>query len=119
MTCTTMVRSGGSSCLFLSFGGCGTNASRPFGVSGVMTMKMISSTSSTSTNGVTLMSAFCPPAPPTAIAITGFSFVLLRHRRRLRFLVLLLDLFGQQADLVHSCSTHVIHYLYHRAVLVA
>src|SRR5438067_188220 len=56
MTCTTMVRSGGSSCLFLSFGGCGTNASRPFGVSGVMTMKMISSTSITSTMGVTLMS---------------------------------------------------------------
>ena len=42
-------------------GGCGASTSRPCGVSGVITMKMISSTSSTSISGVTLMSHFAPP----------------------------------------------------------
>src|SRR5215469_15984227 len=54
----------------LGGGGCGTSASRPLGVSGVITMNMIRSTSSTSISGVTLMSALGPPLPPpTAIAI--------------------------------------------------
>jgi hypothetical protein len=39
-----------------------------------MTMKMINSTSSTSINGVTLMSALAPPEPPTAIAIANIPF---------------------------------------------
>src|SRR5262245_66302694 len=38
-------------------GGCGTAASRPFGVNGVIVMKITSSTSRISMNGVTLMSA--------------------------------------------------------------
>src|SRR5690349_8064458 len=51
-------------------GGCGTSASRPFGVRGVITMKMMISTSSTSIMGVMLMSALGPPpGPPTAIPI--------------------------------------------------
>ena len=63
-TWTTMVRS--LSCCFCGFfGGCGTKASRPFGVTGVMTMKMINSTSSTSISGVTLMSWDKPPPLPT------------------------------------------------------
>src|ERR1035437_2013801 len=69
-TCTTMVRSllGGVFCW--SLGGWGTSASRPFGVSGVITMKMMSNTSKTSIIGVTLMSALGPsPGPPIAILI--------------------------------------------------
>jgi len=39
---------------------------------GVTTMKMMSSTSTTSTNGVTLMSPMSPPfLPPTFIAMVG------------------------------------------------
>src|SRR5262249_41665578 len=54
-------------------GGCGTAASRPFGVNGVMVMKITSKTSRISINGVTLISAladiflfaFFMLAPPT------------------------------------------------------
>ena len=56
-----MVRSG---CVFFGAfggGGCGTSASSPFGVTGEITMKMISSTSSTSMSGVTLIFALWPP----------------------------------------------------------
>ena len=57
--------------VFWSFGGgWGTRASRPFGVNGVITMKIISSTSNTSISGVTFMFAFWPPLGPTAIAIS-------------------------------------------------
>src|SRR5437763_410997 len=52
MTCTTMVRSG---CVFLGWlgvGGWGTSAASPCGVSGVMTIKMMSSTSITYFIGV-------------------------------------------------------------------
>src|SRR5215831_18948523 len=38
-------------------GGCGTAASSPFGVNGVIVMKITSSTSKISMNGVTLISA--------------------------------------------------------------
>src|ERR1700756_3650600 len=38
-------------------GGCGTAASRPFGVNGVIGIKITSSTSKISMNGVTLISA--------------------------------------------------------------
>src|SRR5882724_10751482 len=62
-----MVLSEGSGCLFL--GGCGTSASNPLGVSGVITMKMMSSTSSTSTSGVTLISDRAPPEAPNANAM--------------------------------------------------
>src|SRR5271157_2803994 len=71
-TCTTIVRSLGGGCFCWSFGGWGTSASRPFGVSGVITMKTMSSTSKTSIIGVTLMSALGPPpAPPIAIPISN------------------------------------------------
>src|SRR5437870_10009707 len=68
-----MVRSGVLVLGWLGGGGCGTSASNPLGVKGVITIKMISITSSTSINGVTLMSAFGPPLVPIAIDI----FVLL------------------------------------------
>src|SRR6266568_2755511 len=74
VTCTTIVRSFGLSCCGF-FGGCGTNASKPFGVTGTMTIKMIKSTSRTSIRGVTLMSDESPPGPlplPIAIAISSF-----------------------------------------------
>src|SRR6202047_17028 len=65
-----MVRSGvGGGCFWLGGGGWGTNASKPLGVNGVITMKMISSTSSTSISGVTFMFAFWPPLEPIAIAM--------------------------------------------------
>src|SRR5579875_1978553 len=73
-TCTTMVRSFGTSWVgFL--GGCGTSASSPFGVTGTMTMKMISSTSSTSISGVTLISETDPPDDPALIPITILLFL--------------------------------------------
>ena len=50
-------------------GGCGTRASSPLGVSGVITMKIMISTSSTSIMGVMLMSDLTLPDPPTAIDI--------------------------------------------------
>src|ERR1051325_7892921 len=74
-TCTTTARSVWVSG-WCGGGGCGTSASSPFGVSGVMTMKMISSTSKTSIKGVTLISAVCPPPPPVVIAIELILFCL-------------------------------------------
>ena len=47
--------------LLVGGGGCGTSASSPFGVSGVITMKMMISTSSTSIIGVMLMFDFGAP----------------------------------------------------------
>src|SRR5207302_2205991 len=56
--------------LLLGGGGCGTSASNPLCVGGLMTMKMINNTSSTSINGVTLISeVWLPPPPPVVIAI--------------------------------------------------
>jgi len=54
---------------WLGGGGCGTRASSPFGVNGVITIKMMISTRRTSIIGVMLMSDFGPPCPPTAIDI--------------------------------------------------
>src|SRR5581483_7563646 len=133
MSCTTMVRSIGSLCLVWSFGGCGTSASRPLGVSGVITMKMMSSTSSTSISGVTLMSAEGPLPLPMLIAIAGtfrqparggLEFLPLfpaarrrcPRRRRERSLFALL---GEQPKLVHARGAHVVHHLHHRPVLGA
>src|ERR1700685_484598 len=69
MSCTTIVRSGVLFLGALGGGGWGTSASKPFGVSGVITMKMMSSTSSTSMSGVTLIFALWPPPLPIAILI--------------------------------------------------
>src|SRR5271157_4680329 len=71
-TCTTIVRSLAGGCFVWSLGGWGTSASRPFGVNGVITIKMMSNTSNTSISGVTLISADGPPPdPPTAIPIVN------------------------------------------------
>src|SRR6185437_8543112 len=56
-------------------GGCGASALRPCGVNGVITIKMMSNTSSTSISGVTFMSTSGPAfLPPTAIDIMLYSF---------------------------------------------
>src|SRR5438105_8523230 len=143
ITCTTMVRLSGGAGFAFGGGGCGTRASRPLGVSGVMTMKMISSTSSTSISGVTLMLAVGPPLPPIAIAITNspsnswglaslVSTQLAAHRylgcgrrarrlaghvRRLRRVRSLL--FGNQAQLVYARSANIIHNVNHDAIFGA
>jgi hypothetical protein len=49
--------------------GCGTSVCKPVGANGVITMKMMMSTSSTSIMGVMLMSAFRPAPLPISIAI--------------------------------------------------
>src|SRR5690349_14956938 len=97
-------------------GGCGTRASSPCGVSGVMTMKMMMSTSSTSIIGVILISDFGPLPDPTAIAIKLLLYEipraggLFRGRRSallIRILVVL-DLFGEQTDLVDAGGAEVV-----------
>src|ERR1700684_2319984 len=125
-----MVRSGvGGGCFWSFGGGCGTKASNPLGVSGVITMKMISNTSRTSINGVTFMFAFWPPLGPTAIAISISSTTCLLpvlllsacrcrwrcDRRRSKRTVLLL--FGQKSELVYAGGTDIIHHLHYPSEL--
>src|SRR5260370_26208966 len=62
---------------WLGFGVFGTWTSGPFRICGAITMKMISSTSTTSTSGVTLMAACILAPSPSRISI------LLRDRRHL------------------------------------
>src|SRR5258708_20777628 len=95
-----------------------------------MTMKMISSTSSTSISGVTLISAVCPPpGAPVAIAITVFPSssgpqadrcskkpLRLRWRRRSGAGTFL---FCEQAQLVHARGADVVHDSHHKFVLGA
>src|SRR3989442_183868 len=79
-------------------GGWGTAASSPFGVNGVMVMKMTSSTSRMSMNGVTLISALAE------IFFLPFFMV---------SVLLLADLivlaFGQQTDLVDARVADIVH----------
>src|SRR5947209_13167907 len=119
-----MVLSDGSGCLFL--GGCGTSASSPLGVRGVITMKMMSSTSSTSTSGVTLMSDRAPPEAPNANAMdespVPACYVPLRLPARSRrhyifVLVLWRYLFGQQSHLVNARRADIVHHLHHGSIL--
>src|SRR5499433_1755353 len=72
VTCTTTVLFSRSwFCCWFGFG-CGTNVSKPFGVSGVMTMKIIKSTSKISMSGTTFISAIAPPLlSPTCIPIAS------------------------------------------------
>src|SRR5437764_2632838 len=56
MTAVLFASSGGGGGV-LGGGGCGTAASRPFGVNGVIVIKITNSTSKISMNGVTLISA--------------------------------------------------------------
>jgi hypothetical protein len=51
--------------------GCGINASRPFGVSGVITMKIMISTRSMSISGTTFIVAIELPFDPTSIPIAN------------------------------------------------
>src|SRR3954454_14354603 len=51
---------------------------------GVITMKMMRRTSTTSTSGVTLMSDRTPPLVPTSIAMAGFLYLRGRRGRRAR-----------------------------------
>src|SRR5450755_1088239 len=121
----TTVRSCSGGGVFLS-GGCGASASSPCGVNGVMTMKMINSTRSTSINGVMLISDFGPPpGPPTDIDIENSSFLDSVNR-----LLLGCGLgrrsgghgracgyqFGNQPDLVHTSRAHVINHVFHQSV---
>src|SRR5580698_10742722 len=113
INCTTMVRSGVLFFGAFGGGGCGTSASSPFGVSGVITMKMISNTSSTSMRGVTLIFALWPPPALTPIPIRS---PLLPARRRWRLGSSFL-LVGQQTQLVDSGGADVVHYRHHRSEL--
>src|SRR5438552_3320613 len=77
---TTCVRSGGGGSVIWSGGmSSGTRTPISFSISGVSTMKMMSSTSTTSTSGVMLMSERTPPLLPTSIPIC-----LRLHSRMLR-----------------------------------
>src|ERR1700691_3814698 len=108
---------GRSGVLFLGAlggGGCGTSASRPFGVKGVITMKMMSSTSSTSMSGVTLMFALWPPPVPTAILMVGSPLLPTRRRGR-RSVLSAFPLVGEQTQIIHPGSAHGVHHLHHIA----
>src|SRR5271156_5364826 len=76
-------------------------------------MKMISSTSSTSIRGVTLIFALWPPPALTPIPIRS---PLLPARRWWRLGALLL-LVGQQTQLVDSGGPDVVHHRHHRSEL--
>src|ERR1700676_2180462 len=114
-----MVRSLGSGCFFCgSLGGWGTSASRPFGVTGTMTMKMISSTSKMSIIGVMLISPIAPPLLPVEndMASNSSVFCLVRKllpARSARGFALL----GQQADFIHARRTNGIDGVFHGAEL--
>src|SRR5215470_3576847 len=58
----------------------GTRTRYPICTTGVMTMKMMSRTRTTSTSGVTLMSERSEPPPPTCIALSSLSRSFLRLR---------------------------------------
>src|SRR5579864_2666749 len=114
-SCTTIVRSG---VLFLGAfggGGWGTSASNPRGVRGVITIKMISSTSRTSMSGVTLMFAFWPPLGPTAIPIVVLLLLPARCIWRRRGLRSSFPLLGEQAKVVHARGAHRVYDLDHIA----
>ena len=65
---TTWVRSGGGGSVSCSGGmSSGTRTPISFSISGVSTMKMMSSTSTTSTSGVMLMSDLMAPLAPVSI----------------------------------------------------
>src|SRR5271168_2576330 len=114
LNCTTMVRSGVLFLGALGGGGCGTSASSPFGVTGEITMKMISSTSSTSMSGVTLMFALWPPLGPTAIPMIVLLLLPCRGGWWRRWSAWRgLFLFGEQAQVIHTGGPDRIHHLHY------
>src|SRR5271156_5570374 len=73
-------------------------------------MKMMSSTSSTSMSGVTLMFALWPPPVPTAILMVGSPLFPARFRSGRRS-GRAFPLFGEQAEVIHAGGAHGIHHL--------
>src|SRR3990172_6165730 len=100
--------SGGWGSRFSAFSGSST--SKPFWVSGVTTMKMMSSTNRTSMRGVTLMSELGPPLFPVDIAISMCSFEIRSSSAPGFFL-------GDEADLVRPGVTTEVHDAKNVAVL--
>src|SRR5579864_8837809 len=89
-------------------------ASSPYGVRGVITMKIISSTRSTSMRGVTLMFAWTRPLPqPTFIAIKTllafFDPIRLPHRSCAGGLSGALRSLRDQPELIHACGAQAVH----------
>src|SRR5437588_12481694 len=89
-------------------GGCGTAASRPFGVNGVMVMKITNSTSRISMNGVTLISALAE-----IFFLTFFIWWCLLPAD------LIIQALCEQANLVNTCIADVVDNLNDIAVLRA
>src|SRR5579884_3631695 len=121
-TCTTIVRLLSCGCSFF-FGGCGTSALSPWGVIGVITMKMMISTSMMSIMGVMLMSEVGPLLPPpTFMAMANSPW-----RRRARSALaaaghgnaLGVHLLRDHPDLVTARRAHRIHDIGDVAVLGA
>src|SRR4029453_6451204 len=84
----------------------GRSTSGPFRICGAMTMKMISSTSTTSTSGVMLMAAFILEGSPSRM---GNLWHLDARRRRVTHLELPeLDL-GDLEQAVHELRRHAVH----------
>src|SRR3984957_17081708 len=127
VTCTTIVLDS-RSLSGLVFGGVGwgTSASKPCGTVGVMTMKIMMSTRSTSINGTILGSDIEPLLPPTAIPMedsftkryqtrTNAAPVAARRRliggrrRRRSGATLPTDFFSQQAKMVNASRADFVH----------
>src|SRR5258708_20577673 len=108
-----MVRSGVLFLGALGGGGWGTSASRPFGVNGVITMKMMSSTSRTSMSGVTVIFSLWPPLVPTAILMVGSP--LFPAPRSGRGCYSAFPLFGEQATITHTSRALGVHHPVHVA----
>src|SRR2546425_508805 len=103
----------------------GISALNRLGFNGVTTMKMISTTSSTSINGVTLMYGTARLRPPTLVAInlpsvrtserqtrarcSGFVSGSGCRGRRSRAL---LELVGHQPNLIHTFFANGVYYFY-------
>src|SRR5579859_3740849 len=99
--------------MFCSFGGSAVN---PANSAGVTTMKMMSSTSMTSTIGVTFGVDWTPPPPPADIAIERFScaYGLLRDRAAARAGSVELTREPRAAKLArHALDEVVDHFLRH------
>src|SRR5271163_3161657 len=73
-------------------------------------MKMMSSTSSTSMSGVTLMFALWPPPVPTAILMVGSPLLPTRRRGR-RCVWSAFPLVGQQTQIIDAGGSHGVHHL--------
>src|ERR1700675_3999454 len=117
-----VLASSAGSCFASGGDGCGTRASRPCGVVGEITMKIMMSTSRISINGTTFISETTPLDPPTDIAICKLLYCraessaltrskgrkLLSGGRRRR-LPGCLELLGKQAEVIHARRPDFVH----------